>query len=524
MKSLYLYFLVIVILCGCTDDTSLHQQLLQAESMIDEHPDSAYHIPDGMMYDAISNDEDRALYGLLLNEAEYKLYKPIDQDSLLWHSITYYNKVHDKERFAVACYYQGVICYDKDRKEDATKALKQAELLAEEMNDLLLRNKVYESLHMVNNYSRNYSVSLEYARKFLHTSRMLQDSVLISRAYEHISSSYLRLGLYDSSRIYQEKCLPLLKYLSVNDRAIVCANYASDLIGISKYDDAFIWLKRAMAYKPAANQYVMMGKVYLHLRDTATAEKYFLKVPPFKDIRFTIKADRLLSEIYRQRHDYIKAHRMLYLADSLENKQDPQVMTAELAKVQTDYDKQTFIDMLHTKMVYLLLLGIALCLVSVVVFLMFWRQRRYKNVIKKFLRQVEQKKDRITQLEKDRSDSFKEKEYEIALLNRQIIRMQQETSERMARGKSVYEHVLNKERLIDFSKQAEQDFIDYYAITCHDRFLNTTKGYHYLRMRHVTYLILLDMGLTDKEITHVLSIADGTIRTYRHRINKSQKI
>lgn len=467
-----------------------------------------------------ANEEEKALYALLFNEAAFKLYKPITEDTLLLQSITYYNKVNDNRHHSVALYYWGVINYEKGKKEEAANALKQAEQLAEKLYDELLSNKVYESLHMINNDSHNYAVSLDYARKFLASSRRLQDSSLVSRAYEHISSSYLRLGQYDSSRIYQEKCLPLMKYLSVNDRAFVCANYASDLIGIRQYGDALVWLKRAIAYQPAANQYVMMGKISLHQKDTLQAENYFSQAITFNDPRFTIKAYRLLSNIYKQRHDYAKAHRYLSMADSIKAREDTMTMTAQMAKIQTDYDKKVIRDQLSNTSIYIMILCILLFLTVIAVVFVVWRQKKRNKGIEELLRQIEQKKAMIEELEKEKSDSIKKREREISLLNRQIEQLQQERTDRLGRGKTIYEQILRREMLHNLTKQKEQDFIDYYAFAFNERFHQAITSHGPLQQRLTTFLILQDMGLTDKEIMQELSIAAGTIRTYRHRIGK----
>lgn len=520
MKKYCICLLPLILLCCCLGETAQHRQLILAESIIEEHPDSAFHILQSLPLPKNVRNEDQARYALLLNEAAFKLYKPITEDSLLLQSITYYNKVNDDRHLSIAQYYWGVICYEKGKKEEAARALKQAEQLAEKIDDNLLSNKVYESLHMINNDSHNYAVSLDYGRKFLVSSRKLNDSSLVSRAYEHISSSYLRLGQYDSSRIYQEKCLPLMRYLTVNDRAFVCANYASDLIGIQKYDEAMVWLKRALAYKPAANQYVMMGKVFLHKRDTSRAEQYLNQALTFHDTRFTIKASRLLSDIYKQRHDYALAHRYLLMADSLQAQEDSMVLTAQMAKVQTDYDKKTILDKLSSKSLYIMILCILLFFTITAVVFVLWRQKKHDKGIEELLHQIEQKKSRIEELEHERTHSIKEREQEISQLYRQIEQLQQKRTDRLGRGKTIYDQILRREKLHNFTKQKEQDFIDYYAFAFNERFHQATEGYSHLQLRLITFLVLQDMALTDKEITQVLSIADGTVRTYRHRIGK----
>ena len=62
---------------------------MQADSLIEQHPDSVLHLLQDVDYNAL-DEEGQAHYGLLLTAARYKLYQPVDT-TFINRSIDYYS-------------------------------------------------------------------------------------------------------------------------------------------------------------------------------------------------------------------------------------------------------------------------------------------------------------------------------------------------------------------------------------------------------------------------------------------------
>ena len=113
-----------------------------------------------------------------------------------------------------ALYYKAVVLYELGKKEEATLLLKQAEELAEQGNDELLKNKIYQNLDRVNDEAENYLLGLKYASKFLNSSIILKDAELTAMAYDHMSHFYLHLNMIDSANHTRKLALSKLDLVS----------------------------------------------------------------------------------------------------------------------------------------------------------------------------------------------------------------------------------------------------------------------------------------------------------------------
>ena len=111
MRRFFAIILSVMILLGCSQLSSYQHQLEQAEAVIEDNPDSALVLLNGIPASLVSDGEERALYNLLMTEATYKLYKPFGNDSLINYSIDYYSKSNNDNRLATANLYKGGLYY-----------------------------------------------------------------------------------------------------------------------------------------------------------------------------------------------------------------------------------------------------------------------------------------------------------------------------------------------------------------------------------------------------------------------------
>ena len=95
-------------------------ELVHAESVMFDHPDSALHILEDMpMPSARRDKENHALWCLLLTQAQYKQVMKISSDSLVRIAYDYYKPTKNSRRKAIAALYMGCINYDLGNIEEA---------------------------------------------------------------------------------------------------------------------------------------------------------------------------------------------------------------------------------------------------------------------------------------------------------------------------------------------------------------------------------------------------------------------
>ena len=105
---------------GNGKEKTLLPELVHAESVMFDHPDSALHILETMpMPSARWDKENHALWCLLTTQAMYKQMMKISSDSLIRMAYDYYKPTNNARRKAIAALYMGCINYDLGNIEEA---------------------------------------------------------------------------------------------------------------------------------------------------------------------------------------------------------------------------------------------------------------------------------------------------------------------------------------------------------------------------------------------------------------------
>lgn len=122
--------LILSVFCGCRHSVDSH--LSAADSLMEEHPDSALAILEGYSLPEDATDYDRALYGMLLTQARYKNFIDETDDSLINASAEYFLERGDKEKTARSLFLKGMIEMNAKKLGEAAVAFSQGLDVAKE--------------------------------------------------------------------------------------------------------------------------------------------------------------------------------------------------------------------------------------------------------------------------------------------------------------------------------------------------------------------------------------------------------
>jgi cell division protein FtsL/uncharacterized protein YcfL len=513
-KTIIIICSVLLLTYSCSQSDS-YKTLKMAEQLMEEHTDSAWNILSGIDTTQLKQGEERALYNLLSVQSQYKLYLPIKSDSLLEYSEDYYNRHGCDYYIANTHYYRGAVLADIGEIAKSAQYLKKAEIYSQIAKHELLKNKVYELLVNVNERASNFILALKYNKKFLESSILLNDSNLICRAYDGVSFVFDKLGQNDSSRFYRAKCNELLPKAKTMIYRFY-ANDASGLIQEHKYLEAKRLLLKADSIEHTAYQYNMLAEIALFEGDTIQANNYLEKVLRFGLFAESIQAYKKRARLCCRLNQYKEAYRLLSVSDSLTHVYNERVRPISIAMYQQDFDlTQADLEATRQQNRLLITLLVVVILMSSGIIFYLIKVRKLKTVVSKKVTALNEAQNEVERLRL--SDENHEKE--ICQLNTRIQRLSEETAARLGKGKELYEQAMRREPLIHFSGPNEQCLIDYYAYTHAQRFANLLLPYQAPTRRLVTYLLLSDMGLTDKDIQQVLNVSSNTVRSYRHRLS-----
>lgn len=269
MRSLPLSLLLLLavsLLCGsCRKDTSNMPLLLQADSLMDTHPDSALSLLQTIDTATIPTLADRALYLLLLTQAEYKIGIDETDSKNIKIAVDYYKgNTNDRHRTLQSLFLLGRIHLNANQKEDAIPVLFEAEHMALEINDQFYLGLIYRDLSIIYGDILSFSEASLYAQKSIsafeiagnnefanyercnyakcliglrlysdaitlldsvaHNATLSQDTITFLEAQKTIPTAYMGLGYYSQALKAYQRRYPDLSSIPTEDleRLIIC--------------------------------------------------------------------------------------------------------------------------------------------------------------------------------------------------------------------------------------------------------------------------------------------------------------
>lgn len=538
MKRFFLFWTLcssFVFLSSCRHTSECRKQLAEVEQVIELYPDSAWKMLQKIDSASVADGEEKAVYNLLMTALRYRKYLPVPNDSAIRYSSDFFADNENPHYQATAYYYHGCVLLELGKRMEAMQMMKKAEESSGKTDDELLRNKIYEKLFHMNVNTSNSLLAMKYARLFLKSSEQLRDTLLICRAYDFISLEFTRYNNKDSVRFYKDKSWQLAEKANIK-YAQLLANKAEELINDSLYDDARVLLEEAIRMEQQPEYVKLLGDVYNHKGENEKAFLCYNKVFAFNNIGNNIIAYKALSNLYLRQQNYKESRRMLWMADSLVYAQSEQAQSMPLTMLQQEYD-QSIASLAASQRLNRWLAGLLVLIVLLAVGIIFYllKVKKLKSVLSENVQRYNETILTVNQMESAeklnqqrisaQESSMAQMSSELTDLNnlvdRQRKRLEQqrkEMAQSLGRGKELFEKAKRGEPFANFQSADEQSFIDYYAFSNSERFARLMMVYGTPTRRLVTFLIMCDMGLSDKEIQQVLHISSSTIRSYRYRL------
>ena len=146
-KHMILWMIPWLFLSACIGGKS-HTRLWLArtDSLLEAQPDSALHLLQVMPLRDLTDPDDRMYYALLLAQAKYKNYLPLEGDSLLLALASHYATQGNTALQARACYALGCIYSERKNYGNAYKAYHEAAHLARRAGDNRTLGQIYNNL------------------------------------------------------------------------------------------------------------------------------------------------------------------------------------------------------------------------------------------------------------------------------------------------------------------------------------------------------------------------------------------
>lgn len=221
MKNRRKFIVVIValLLSACGVTYTDHPIILKAESLVNDHPDSAYNFLSSIEHPEKLSKADYAAWCLHYTQTQYKLYMDIQSDSLINIAVDYYKNNGLKTYSGLSYYLLGCVSELLGKYENAMLAYNRAERALEGTKDYNIQGLVAINTGYLYVQNENYAQANINFKKALDLFKRSGNKKYQVSAYLELSNMSLQLGRpFDSTMFYSNKALNLSK--AINDSVL----------------------------------------------------------------------------------------------------------------------------------------------------------------------------------------------------------------------------------------------------------------------------------------------------------------
>lgn len=433
MKRPYIVALLtgLLLLTACsTPNKEVESLFVQADSLMDERPDSILHLLKALPATHKLSRRESARYALLLARATDKCVQPLlPCDSLLDLALDYYGN-NERER-AVALLYKGRLEVEMAQNERAIGFFLQGLDIIEKFPE-----EIETKRHLLSSLGNEYYDAKMYEEAGK-TYKELYEYCITNKdkaiALNGIASYYNITNKVDSALLSMHEAIEYaLTTKDSNIIALSAHNLSNKYVAKEKYDTALHYAKIALHWnssnKDINKNYLNIGEIFYREERFDSATYYYNKI--IKDsIHYNLNDKAIvlldLSYIKEEQEDYQTANELLYqfidIADSI-------YFTEQSTKIQQlihEYDIKQKVDIEQRKSKYLLKNVISGFLIFFLITIVFFQYRIYKRDKQKTINEerLRQAQERYANLQ----HSINESQRIITLLQKKQSDFTQET-------------------------------------------------------------------------------------------------
>ena len=301
------FLLLVLVLSACTDSRKL-ETIRQAEMLMQEQPDSALHLLQGIDRHTLRG-KTLARYALIYSIAQDKSGLDVTNDSLLRIAHEYYSQHPNDSLYARSQYYMGKYLWLTAQTDSAYSCLLKAKAASEEEKDyytaylatdrmrriaevsdtalcLALSKEAYElyrkhgainpvnEAYLLNGIGDTYSrrgdgdSAIHYYNRALTKGKSVGDSIAISSVLQNISRHYCYYKQYRTALDYAYQALNYAGYIDKSLATLLAECY----LEYSEYDKAQQYLNALSSSNSKENKLVRLGLLHRFSAKTGDAD------------------------------------------------------------------------------------------------------------------------------------------------------------------------------------------------------------------------------------------------------------
>lgn len=441
-------FLWAFLLCACSSGKRTEVLFQQVESLLEEHPDSAFYLLHTLPSPQEFPSNECARYALLLARATDKCEKSLlPCDSLLNVALRYYD--NDEKERAVALLYKGRLEEEMNDTKEATAHLQEGlTILKDYPKEIETKRHILSSLGDLYFDANYYEEAIKAYRELYKCCITDKDK---SIALNNISSYYCMTDNKDSTIVIQHKAL---KY--------AIASGDSSMIAISKFnlsvnyemfenlDSALYYTHNAIRWCPKekipGSYYGNLGSLLLEKGEDIDSAIYYLNkhTKDTTDIAGKVATLFSLYEVEKKRGNYKTASAYLEKHAEILQSLSSTERSTEIQQLINRYNIKTQVreeQIKEQRRLYLIIGGFVFCCLLIVLFYQY-RINKRKRIQLMYQQTLEQTKYKVSSMQ----TTIENNQAIITLLREEHYDLKQE-QENKTKKIQEREHIIEKLKL-----------------------------------------------------------------------------
>ncbi len=401
------FFPVWVVLCLtcviCACSRNVDPRLQTAESIMEQHPDSALMILAAIDTAQLSHSEDMALYGLLYTQAMDKNHLDPTDDFLIDRSVDYYGEHNDKDRLLKSTYFLGRTQYLKHRYSSAIVNFYKSLRLAEEMGDDYWAGMSCRGIADIYNKTFNTSDEVIFAKKELEYIQKSRRQPYINYSLNDLGMSLYSNGQIDSVFMISQQIGDSAK--KYNDAYLF--NEAMKMRGLGmiskqKYIEAYdIFNKICVSPYVTEKDSLLLGLTLCGINRLEEAEAIALSMQN----NCQPLANTILYNIYYKKGDYENALKERLYIDSIANSTLKKGIANNIvSSLMESYEVERRLNTAKikaSKSILFAILSFSLLIIAVLIFIVVYIIKKNKRNMEEKIRFADALRENLSKTKRD---------------------------------------------------------------------------------------------------------------------------
>ena len=389
MKLLLSYIIglfLILSLSACHDGGNATTLLHQADSLMQEFPDSALSLLESISHPEKLSGSERADYAIFLTRARTKLYVHESSDSLIRFAVDYYKRSWNNERKMQAYYYRGCVYRDMRCMDLAVKDFLQALKVIPKESEYLYLGAIYENLAGCYAEQNLYKDAMHAHHKAheIYIKQKKDDGLFY--AVRGIGYVFMLQHQLDSALVYYRQVLEMASALQRSDLLFaICSDIAALYNEQDRYAEAEFYISKALSYQSSKKDYTLAcstkGDILGDLNQSDSAIYYWKIGAESSNIYVKASSYDCLFREYKKmklwKESTLYADSFFIYYDSIQAMND----RAELDKLMDNHLVELHKRELSARNQWIIvgLVAAFLVLVAILIILYLWRDGRRKK-------------------------------------------------------------------------------------------------------------------------------------------------